>query len=117
MLQPVLSSPDRLLPVEPERPRPVGRGRHPEQSGRRDSNPRQSAWKADALPLRYSRTIAPHFVPALEPGFIGGIIAHNQVACNLGVECRLVAIKGPFLPGWSPGHRMAFSWSGRSDLN
>ena len=25
-------------------------------SGRRDSNPRHSAWEADALPLNYSRT-------------------------------------------------------------
>ncbi len=28
---------------------------HYKQSGRRDSNPRHSAWKADALPLSYAR--------------------------------------------------------------
>ena len=26
-------------------------------SGRRDSNPRHSAWEADALPLNYSRSL------------------------------------------------------------
>ncbi len=31
-------------------------------SGKRDSNPRPSAWKADALPLSYSRT---HYVEAI----------------------------------------------------
>ena len=34
------------------RPRPIGR----DWSGKRDSNPRPSAWKADALPLSYSRS-------------------------------------------------------------
>ena len=29
-----------------------------EVSGRRDSNPRPSAWEADALPLSYSRVSA-----------------------------------------------------------
>src|SRR5574337_330806 len=28
-----------------------------EWSGRRDSNPRRSAWEADILPLNYSRTL------------------------------------------------------------
>ena len=32
------------------------RGRRKEWSGKRDSNPRPSAWKADALPLSYSRS-------------------------------------------------------------
>lgn len=29
----------------------------PTWSGKRDSNPRLSAWEADALPLNYSRTV------------------------------------------------------------
>ena len=33
---------------------------HYKQSGRRDSNPRHSAWKADALPLSYARASSNH---------------------------------------------------------
>ena len=37
------------------RTRRLGSARGPRWSGKRDSNPRPSAWKADALPLSYSR--------------------------------------------------------------
>jgi hypothetical protein len=35
-----------------------GNSSRSEVSGRRDSNPRPSAWEADALPLSYSRVSA-----------------------------------------------------------
>jgi hypothetical protein len=38
------------------------------ESGKRDSNPRPSAWEADALPLSYSRISA---VMAIGAGVIG----------------------------------------------
>ena len=46
-----------------------------EESGKRDSNPRPSAWEADALPLSYSRMSA---VMAIGAEVLCGIYTPNS---------------------------------------
>src|SRR5207244_1793952 len=83
---------------------PAGRGFHDFWSGKRDSNPRLSAWEADALPLSYSRILA----------LI--IIAESQVSVNPRYDCP-AASTGQSIRGLQPlcGRGSRLSWGQRAN--
>ena len=97
-------------------------------SGKRDSNPRPSAWKADALPLSYSRT---HYVGATLcgcPSSFGPVSALAEAGphklsiiwwrgkdSNLRRQSQRVYSPTP-LATWVP-LQTSLSWSHRRDSN